>query len=111
MGACTLTHEVWVIRAQFIMELVRVRLVNRVPQEPTACGNCFLVFRPGNFGRVTISHLVQHEAKCAMKCEPVEGFGETLLNVILQGVCELCQTEDNLGEIRKTRRTRVSPKN
>ena len=93
------------------MELVRVRLVNRVPQEPTAYGNFVLVFRPGKFGRVTVSHFVQHEAKCTMKREPGEDFGETLLNVILQRMCELCQTEDNLGESRKTRRTRASPKN
>ena len=103
-----LTHEVWVIRTQFIVELVRVRLVNRVPQEFPACGHRVLVFRPGNFGRVVISHLVQTHP---MKCEPVEGFWETLLNVILQRVCELCQTEDDLGETRKTRRARVSPKN
>lgn len=93
------------------MELVRVRLVNRVPQDPAACDDSILVFRPGYFRRVMTSHLAQHKAKCTMKYEPAEGFWETLLNIILQCACELCQTEDNLSETRKTRRTRVSPKN
>ena len=58
-----------------------------------------------------ISHLAQHKAKCTMKHEPVGCFWETLLDVILQCMCELGQTEDDLNETRKTRRTRVSPKN
>jgi len=79
------------------MELDRVGLVNRIPQDPTACNDRVPVLHPGDFKRVIISHIpAQHATKYAMKHEPGEGFWETLLNVILQCVCELCQTEDNL---------------
>ena len=41
--------------------------------------------------------------KCGLKHEPCEGFWEMFLNVIIQCVRELCQTEDNLSKNRKNR--------
>ena len=85
------------------MELDCVGFVNRIPQDPTARNNRIHVFRPGDFRKATTSRSPQHAAGYWMKHEPCDGFGEMLLNVIFQCVCELCQTEDNLKESRKNR--------
>ena len=88
------------------MELVLVWLVHRIPEDPTARDDGVHAFSPRAHCKGVISHL---DEKSGMKREPVECFREADLHIILQRVCKLCQTEDDLSEDPKSERNTREP--